>query len=591
VLVSCVVFAGDGGPAGFEAEWAHPRGLVAVGEEASASGGRFLAFGAGTRRPDLPAFPGAEGFGTTTTGGRGGRVLEVTNLADAGPGSFRAAVEASGPRFVVFRTGGTIELDDDIKVTEPYLTVAGQTAPGDGITLRADFEQADSGLMDIHTHDVVIRFLRFRSGSFDGENEGNPLTIYEEGAYHVVIDHSSFSWGVNENLTTYDYGRDITLSWNIISEGLGRAGHPEGEHSRGLFMSGTGSGDISAHHNLIAHNNQRNPEINTAGTADFVNNVIYNWGERAGTVSDKNGGLPLNFVGNYFKAGPSSHPDVSELDIYHRDDECEGTLRIHASGNIGPNRSTAEEAEDAVIEPDDCVEFIATRHPAPPVTTTSADGALEDVLAGAGAGVPARDAVDQRVVDEVRNGSGGLIDSPSEVGGWPSLDPGQPSADGDHDGMPDGWETERGLNRTLDDSAGDRNGDGYTNVEEYVNGLVSVTAASSCPEEDAVATATVSVDVTEAGSYGIWSRVRSPGGVVRGYVLRIDGRCHAVSARTDDGEWRWARHGAGEARGAVDLASETHEVTLFGTEPGLELDRVLLTDDPDCVPSGPTADC
>jgi pectate lyase len=422
--------------------------------------------GSGTS-PVPPVFPGAQGFGAHTIGGRGGRVIEVTNLNDAGSGSLRAALEASGARIVVFRTGGTIELSDEIEVTNPYLTVAGQTAPGGGITLKSR-PSNESGTIDIHTHDVVLRYLRMRSGPHTEEGESNPLAIDDE-AFNVVVDHCSFSWGVNENLTTYDGTHDITLSWNVISEALSRSVHPEGEHSRGLFISGDGSRNVTAHHNLVVHNNRRNPEVNTVGTVDVVNNVIYNYGEVAGQVSDKRGGVPLNFVGNYYKPGPDSDRSRYELDVYLVRDTG---LRLYVRGNIGPHRQLDSLPDAYTVEPEGRQFMVGSRHPAPAVTTTSAATAYEDVLARAGARVPYVDPVDQRIVREVREGRGRIIDDPSEVGGWPSLSRGTAPEDSDHDGMPNAWESARGLDPTRDDGRGDADRDGYTNVEEYLNGLV-----------------------------------------------------------------------------------------------------------------------
>jgi pectate lyase len=416
--------------------------------------------------PGAPAFPGAQGFGAHTIGGRGGRVIEVTNLNDAGAGSLRAALEAPGARIVVFRTGGTIELSDEIEVRNPYLTVAGQTAPGGGITLKSR-PSNQSGTIDIVTHDVVLRYLRMRSGPHTEEGESNPLAL-DEGAFNVVVDHCSLSWGVNENLTTYDETHDITLSWNVISEGLSRSVHPEGEHSRGLFISGDGSRNVTAHHNLIVHNNKRSPEVNTVGTVDVVNNVIYNYGAVAGQVSDKRG-VPLNFVGNYYKPGPDSDRSRYELDAYL----VRGTgLRLYVRGNIGPHRQLDSLPDAYTVEPEGRQFMVGSRHRAPAVTTTSAARAYEDVLARAGARVPYVDPVDQRIIREVREGRGRIIDDSSEVGGWPALSRGTAPPDSDHDGMPNLWESARGFNPTRDDSRGDADRDGYTNVEEYLNGLV-----------------------------------------------------------------------------------------------------------------------
>jgi pectate lyase len=406
----------------------------------------------------IPAFPGAEGFGANTPGGRGGRILEVTNLEDSGPGSLRAALEASGRRIVVFRTGGTITLESSIRVRHPYLTIAGQTAPGDGITLKMNPAQ-HHGLMDLETHDVVFRGLRFRQGAHKKTDAAIPLDI--KNASRVVIDHCSLSWSTDEVLTTYNDTSDITISWNIIAEGLSHSTHYEGEHSRGLFISGDDSRNITAHHNLLAHNRRRNPEVSTAGVADIRNNVIYNWGSSATLITDKRGSAGMNVVGNYYKRGPSTTTTV-EID----GKSYRSGMSLYATGNLradgSPAKLDARARRWAVPEPVS----------APHVTTTSARQAYADVLAGAGARVPATDPIDARILGEVASGTGRIIDDPEEVGGWPMLDPGTPRDDSDHDGMPDAWETERGLDPANDDSGADRNGDGYTNIEEYINGLM-----------------------------------------------------------------------------------------------------------------------
>jgi pectate lyase len=227
----------------------------------------------------LPVFPGAEGFGCGTPGGRGGQVITVTNLNDAGAGSLRAALESGGRRFVVFEVSGTIDVREQIVVDDPYLTVAGQTAPGGGITLKAADGNV-SGLIDIRTHDVVIRYMRFRTGappSVTGENLDG-VNIWEDG-HDVVIDHDSFSWAVDENVSTWDGAHDITFSWNIIAQGLRESTHPDGEHSKGLLVSGDATENISVHHNLFAHNTARNPQVTSPGLIQVVNNVIYDYGD------------------------------------------------------------------------------------------------------------------------------------------------------------------------------------------------------------------------------------------------------------------------------------------------------------------------
>jgi pectate lyase len=413
-----------------------------------------------TRDAVVASFPGAQGFGATTPGGRGGKVLHVTSLADSGPGTLREALTARGPRVVVFDTGGTIKLASSIRITHPYVTVAGQTAPGDGIALRMRSSQ-DSGLLDVNTHDVVIRGVRFRQGPHERVDAAIPLEL-ADGAERVVIDHNSLSWATDEVLTTYDHTADITISWNIIAEGLSHSRHYRGEHSRGLFLSGDDSRDITAHHNLLAHNMRRNPEVSISGIADIRNNVIYGYGTFATLVSDKRDSPGMNVVGNFYKPGPDSSADAPEI----RGDPEGSGLPLCAAGNLRSNGRPARLNADANRW------LVSAAASAPPVATTSALQAYDDVLAGAGSRAPRLDSVDQRIIADVRNGTGHIIDDPAEVGGWPDLAPGTARADADADGMPDDWETPRGLDPTADDSAGDRNHDGYTNVEEYINALL-----------------------------------------------------------------------------------------------------------------------
>jgi pectate lyase len=422
----------------------------------------------------LPAFPGAEGFGAGTPGGRGGRVIEVTNLHDDGPGSFRAAAEASGPRIVVFRVGGTIELDSRIEVREPYITIAGQTAPGGGITLRNGPENSKSALR-IATHDVVVRYLRSRPGS-NPEDGGtlDALSIHDSkaGVHDVVVDHVSLSWSTDEVLQVWYDAHDIAVQWSILSEPLECATHPEGCHSMGMLLGSEGSGEISIHHNLFAHNRHRNPRTKTARTVDVVNNVVYNSGSgdgwRAPTYVDGlHGVTPANYIANYFKPGP----DTGAVQWFIDTDEI---VEVYPQGNRVPEGV-------AVIDPDSSHMVVGDRHPAPPVTATSASVALVQVLQEAGAsrglscdGTPydRRDRVDERIVDEVTRGTGSIIDDPSEVGGWPELDGGTPCADSDHDGMPDEFEERYGFDAgDPTDGAMDADADGYTNVEEFLNAV------------------------------------------------------------------------------------------------------------------------
>ncbi|HSV39010.1 MAG TPA: hypothetical protein VLI04_09640 [Nocardioidaceae bacterium] len=418
------------------------------------------------------AFPGAQGWGSSTPGGRGGRVINVTNLNDAGPGSLRSAAEAKGRRIIVFRVSGTITLKSKIAIENPYVTIAGQTATGGGITLRANSCSSD-GVLGVHTHDVVIRYLRLRPGphpcaGLDDSSDG--IVIYKEGAHHIVIDHCSISWAVDENISLYDEAHHVTLSWNIVSEGLSNSTHTEGEHSKGAHLSGDHTYRISFHHNLLAHNNDRNPQPTNPGLADIRNNVIYNYGKNAALTSNSHGKPHFNFIGNYYLPGPDSDREEYELDVYG---PTSVGWAFYVRGNLGPHRTAAAQPQRRMVDPAGRPWMADQPFRGSGIRTTSAATALKQVLARAGALIPYRDPVDRRVVKDVREGTGHIIDDPSDVGGWPAIPAGPPPADDDWDGMPNTWEVARGLDPHVKDAARDRNGDGYTNIEEYLNWLVA----------------------------------------------------------------------------------------------------------------------
>ncbi len=409
-----------------------------------------------TRSTAIPAFPGAEGFGSETPGGRGGRVIEVTNLDDSGPGSLRAACEADGPRIVVFRTGGTIRLKSQLRIRSPFITIAGQTAPGGGILLR------DAGL-SIRTHDVVVRYIRVRIGESRAQSPGSQDCINiggEKGkdlARNVIIDHCSLSWAIDENADSYSRASDLTVQWCILSEGLMKSIHEKGPHSMG-FLLGQGSTRTSVHHNLFAHNNERNPRLK-GGLRDIVNNVVYDWGSHAAALSDK---PEVNLVGNCYKPGPSS----GGLDRIVRAD---GPAAIYLGGNYFGEKGSDWD----YVEPKPTTLRASSPFSAPKVTVCSANQAFDRVLRSAGCSYPVRDSVDLRIVRDAREGTGRIIDNPDQVGGFPKIASGIAPPDTDHDGMPDHWEIPRGLD-PYDPSDGpeDRDRDGYTNLEEYLNWLV-----------------------------------------------------------------------------------------------------------------------
>ena len=446
-----------------------------------------------------PAFPGAEGFGAYSIGGRKGRVIEVTNLDDvdaagqAVPGSLRAAIEATGPRIVVFRVSGIIDVCERnraLEIREPYLTIAGQSAPGGGITLRLDPSCATSTLT-IWTHDVIVRHVRFRPGSTPviGE-DSDALSIASPTAHDIIVDHCSFSWATDEDVDISWGANNVTVQYSIIAEGLKdapRKAGPTGGY--GMLIAegdpnGNHTGRITLHHNLFAHNWYRNPQISTNGLIDYRNNVIYDWGLHGLRLMDVYGPPRINVVGNYAQAGPttSAPTAVREMWAYHSIDFS--PFSYFVQGNIGPRRPSDSEPEldivfcrehyegsDTGVDCDPARFATAAAFPTPIVTTSSAAIAYDRVLQGAGATLPRRDAVDTRVVRDVRNGTGGDIIDPLQVGGWPPIAAATPPMDSDHDGMPDSWEFQHQLNPSdPSDGARDPDSDRYTNVEEFLNG-------------------------------------------------------------------------------------------------------------------------
>ena len=417
----------------------------------------------------IPAFPGAEGFGAMTPGGRGGRVIGVTNLRDSGPGSLREACYAEGPRIIVFRVAGVIELESDIKISHGLVTIAGQTSPGGGICLKGC-------TLRVCTHDVVVRFMRCRVG--DGEIGTDPqnrdsLKIEGTRVRNVVVDHCSMSWSTDECVSTWATPRDVTVQWCIIAEALYQSRHPKGPHSMGLLV-GDRSTRMTFHHNLLAHNHWRNPLMQGRGDHlaeyDFRNNVIYNYGRYCSTAR---GRIRLNYEANFVKPGPTS-TDPNELSL-DRDRKTGAWPQVFIAGNVGPNcpKGSGDNwrmvRDMAALGPDKL--RVVRRFPFPLVATQAARDAYRAVLRGAGATRPRRDAVDVRIVRDVEAGTGKVINSQSDVGGWPRYESGAPSPDSDHDGMPDEWELQHGFDPTdASDGTGDRDGDGYTNVEEFLNG-------------------------------------------------------------------------------------------------------------------------
>lgn len=424
----------------------------------------------------IPAFPGAEGAGMWTRGGRGGKVIEVTNLNDSGAGSLRKAINTTGARIVIFRVSGNIQLQSELKISKPYITIAGQTAPCDGICLK-------NRQLVVVTDQVIIRFLRVRPG----DNAGKAIdSISASKGKNIIIDHCSASWSVDETLSVTCQPTkpsplldNVTVQWCMITESLNCSVHPKGCHGCGSLLRGSYGGKYSFHHNLYAHHYRRNPfagnyiDYNTDPKGlilDFRNNVIYNWrGQYAGWNGPEDSVVKMNFVGNYYKKGPDStnnyaflvNPRTTHNRAYFSDNYINGSCPndpwslVKFKDFTGAEKMAYKQAKSIAVES---------------VTTDDAITAYKKVLADAGATLPKRDAVDTRVVNDVINGTGKIIDDEAEVGGWPKLKSTKPPIDTDHDGMPDDWELTKGLNpNDSSDGGEDRNGDGYTNVEEYLN--------------------------------------------------------------------------------------------------------------------------
>lgn len=477
------------------------------------------------KQAKIPAFPGAEGGGMYTQGGRGGKVLVVTNLNDSGPGSFRWACEQGGARIIVFNVSGIIRLETPIILRAPYVTIAGQTAPGDGICIAGQSFQ-------VNTHDVIVRHMRFRRGatnvwyredSFGGNPVGN-----------IMIDHCSCEWGLDENISFYRHMFDmgdgkpmrkeptvnVTIQNTISAKGLDTYNH--------AFGSTIGGENASFMRNLWADNTGRNPSIGWGGVFNFVNNVVYNWVHR--TADGGEFSTMSNFINNYYKPGPLTPKDSPVGYRIVKSESRSQKLfpyaqygRVFAQGNImeGNERVTKDNWDGGIQIADKDGEISADEKALmksnepfemPHMTILPSDKTFDYVLENVGAMLPTRDIVDQRIIEEVRTGKAyyvkklpkdnpygdhwgmrdrsknedglfkyrrlpkdsykyGIITDPRQMGGYPEYK-GEPRVDTDGDGMPDDWEIANGLNpNDPSDANGDCTGDGYTNIEKYINGI------------------------------------------------------------------------------------------------------------------------
>ncbi|MBK7098348.1 MAG: pectate lyase [Sphingobacteriales bacterium] len=439
------------------------------------------------------AFPGAEGFGKNATGGRGGAVMEVANLNDAGTGSLRAAVAGSLPKIVVFRVSGTIRLLSKLQIGA-NTTIAGQTAPGDGICL-SDHPVVISG------DNVVVRFMRFRMGDryqnkgmVDGS--GSDDAFGNLGNNNLMIDHCSVSWSSDEALTIYR-GDNVTIQWCFITEPLNYSYHFEAgdtdyeQHGYGGIW---GSKHGSFHHNLFAHCKSRTPRFAGVSTynpaiagieiADFRNNVIYNWG--INNVYGGEGGY-YNMVNNYFKSGPST--TSRKYQVVAIDSSAQYPYaQYFLSGNYvaGSPANTANNWLSVFMKSgklaDTVKSKVATPFSVENITLHSAEQAYTLVLQKAGCVRPNRDTLDERILNDAKNSTGRIIDVQGgfshgtafekTLNAWPALKSGTTLVDTDHDGMPDDWEKANGLNpNDAGDAEKNTLSTGYTNVEIYINSL------------------------------------------------------------------------------------------------------------------------
>jgi hypothetical protein len=455
---------------------------------------------------DIPAFPGAEGGGKFSFGGRGGKVLVVTNLNDDGPGSFRWAVEQGGARIVVFNVAGIIRIKTPVIIRAPYITIAGQSAPGDGVCIAGES-------VWINTHDVIIRYMRFRRGETwvgrrDDAIGGNPIG-------NIMIDHVSATWGLDENMSMYRHMYNdstgtaeqklgtvnITIQNSIFGECLDTWNH--------AFGSTLGGENCTFMRNLWANNAGRNPSIGWNGIFNFVNNVVFNWVHRSVDGGDYR--AQYNIINNYFQPGPATPKN----NVGHRILKPESGRsklkqkyygRAYVNGNImeGYPEITkdnwkggvqVEEMRDAG-EYEDFIKW-SKPLPMPAITIMEAADAKKYVLANAGATLPRRDPVDTRIIEQVRTGKItydpnvklpstqfehrrlpidsykiGIITDPVQVGGYPEYK-GTAYKDSDNDGMPDDWEKKNGLNpnNPADASQTAKDKNGYTNIEEYLSSV------------------------------------------------------------------------------------------------------------------------
>ena len=482
------------------------------------------------------AFPGAEGGGRFATGGRGGTVYEVTNLNDAGTGSLRDAVSV-GNRTIIFKVSGEIKLLSRLSIKKDNITIAGQTAPGEGICITGY-------TVNISASNIILRYIRCRFGDVNAV-EDDAMNCWN-GPYHdIIVDHCSMSWSIDETATFYGI-KNFTLQWCIVAESLFNSKHKKGEHGYGGIWGGA---NATFHHNLVAHHTSRNPRF--GGTrvgyipydpseelVDYRNNVIYNWGNINSSYGGE--GAKINMVNNYYKPGPATPGSLTTSSASNKRnrilnyssyyaDGTNDTLfggKFYIAGNVvagypdiaadnwakGVQKDGYAKADALIASNKQSQAFAMVS----PVRTQTAEAAFASVLDSAGAILPKRDAIDARVTNEAKTGTAtyegatyalvnetgishpsGIIDSPENVGGVPSYGSNTAYADADKDGMPDAYETAKGLNPA---NASDGNlvtSNGYTNLENYLNSITADTGSGKIVGSSSVPTIAITGTVSD----------------------------------------------------------------------------------------------
>lgn len=455
------------------------------------------------------AFPGAEGAGQYTTGGRGTpntptTVFAVTNLLDDGSvGSLRHAITASATyRTIIFRVSGTIHLNSKLDIKD-NTTIAGQTAPGGGICL-ADYPVVISG------DNVILRYLRCRLGDKNQNKgkvngSGNDDALGNLGNKNIIIDHCSVSWSNDEALTVYR-GDSVTLQWNIISEPLNYSYHFETgdtDYERHGYGGIWGGRHFTGHHNLFAHLKSRVPRFSgtyngVADTGDFRNNVLYNW--EINNIYGGEGGH-YNIVNNYYKQGVNTSTSSKRRYQIAESDSTTSQpyAKYYITGNYmtGSTTNTNNNWKGVVMQSGNLADTVKAKVSVPYnlpalASETSAIQAYDDVLQNAGAILPQRDTLDQRIVNDVKNGTGHIIDVQGgfshgtayalTVNAWPTLASTTPPLDTDGDGMPDSYELANGLNPNNASDRNNRNSDGYTALEVYLNSITATVTTAISPK-------------------------------------------------------------------------------------------------------------